>query len=157
MLRDTFGDSRHRLSLSDLPPAQPFNSAVRSSLSFFATSSHELSPWPRQLNSAPNSRSAIVSFSLEPPRLFLDFSAPQLSSTAQQLSSASAALARPRLFSASAAVARPRLSSAPAALARPRLSSVPAALARPRLSSDSAAPVTVTPCQFTRLAVTRRR
>ena len=112
---------------------------VRLSL-FLRYSSHELSPRPRHLNSAPNSRSVIVSFSLEPPRLFLDFSAPYLSSTAQQLSSASAALARPRLFSASAALARPRLFSASAAVARPRLSSVSAALARPRLSSDSAAP-----------------
>ena len=83
MLRDTFvffGDSRHRLSLSDLPPAQPSYSAVRSSLS--------LSSLPLPTSSAPGH---------VPPGPHSNSPGPD-SRRPQQL-------ARPRLFSASAAVA----------------------------------------------------
>ena len=83
-----FGDSRHRLSLLDLPPAQPFHSAVRSSLSLSSlplpTSSApgHIPPGPHSNSPGPDS--------LRPQQL-----------ARPRLSSAPAALARPRLFSAS--------------------------------------------------------
>ena len=112
MLRDTFvfGDSRHRLSLSlsDLPPAPPSHRAVLSSLSL-SSLPLPTSSAPAHVNSSrpPNSFGHCFVQPQAPSTLFLDFSLPQLPSTAQQLSSTSAALARPRLSSASSSATRP--------------------------------------------------
>ena len=70
MLQDTFvfGGSRHCLPLSDLPPAQPSHRAVRSSLSgsFFATSSHELSPGHVNSSRPPHAQHSPGHVSLRP-------------------------------------------------------------------------------------------